>query len=210
MGAQISPKDRYRVPANEASAKITIKGSKFICHIFPAESKEKAEEIYARVQKKFYDATHNCFAYRISQDIFRYSDDGEPSGTAGKPILQVLEGAELFEVLSVVTRYFGGTKLGTGGLIRAYSEATREALQKLTITEKIRTRTLTLQLDYGLENLIYHYLDLWAGKLINSVYDKKILAEIQLPQSNVTPFLKQIKEQSAGKIVEFSHEKLAQ
>jgi uncharacterized YigZ family protein len=209
MGAQISPDDRYRVPAGEASAKITVKGSKFICYIFPAENKEKAEEIYARIQKKFYDATHHCFAYRISQDVFRYSDDGEPSGTAGKPILQVLEGAELFEVLSVVIRYFGGTKLGTGGLIRAYSEATREALQKLTVTEKIRSRTLTLQLDYGLENLLYHYLERWAGKLIHSVYDKKVLAEIRLPQSNVAPFLKQIKEQSAGKITEFSHEKSA-
>ena len=204
MTAPISQADKYFVPANEASAKITVKGSKFISHIFPVESKEQAEQVYASLQKKYYDATHNCFAYRIDENTFRYSDDGEPSGTAGRPILQVLDGAELFEVLCVVTRYFGGTKLGTGGLIRAYSDAAKEALKNLKIKEKIRTEVLNLKSAYGLENLIFHLLDQMSGKLVDSVYGDDIRLTVEIPRSNVDPFLKQLTEQSGGKILKLS------
>ena len=204
MAAPISQADKYLVPANEASAKITVKGSKFISHIFPVESKEQAEQVYASLQKKYYDATHNCFAYRIDENTFRYSDDGEPSGTAGRPILQVLDGAELFEVLCVVTRYFGGTKLGTGGLIRAYSDAAKEALKNLKIKEKIRTEVLNLKSAYGLENLIFHLLDQMSGKLVDSVYGDDIRLTVEIPRSNVDPFLKQLTDQSGGKILKLS------
>lgn len=207
MPAKISQNDLYRVPAGEASAKITVKGSKFISHIFPVETKEQAEQKYVAVQKQYYNATHNCFAYRIDADTFRYSDDGEPSGTAGRPILQVLDGAQLCEVLCVVTRYFGGTKLGTGGLIRAYSDATREALKNLKITEKVRTDVLTFRIGYGQENLIYRLLELWAGKLKDSQYGNEILVKVELPRGNIEPFLKQIKEQSAGQIEYLGSEK---
>ncbi|RLD16273.1 YigZ family protein [candidate division KSB1 bacterium] len=200
MSTPINPKDKYLVPANESTAKITVKGSKFISHIFPAESKDQAEQIYATVQKKFYDATHNCFAYRIDENLFRFSDNGEPSGTAGRPILQVLDGASLFEVLCVVTRYFGGTKLGTGGLIRAYSDAAREALKNLKVKEKIRTETIRLKSYYGIENLIFHLLNQMSGKLVDSIYDKEILLTVELPKSNVQPFFEQLTEQSGGKI----------
>ncbi len=200
MTAPISQADKYFVPANEASAKITVKGSKFISHIFPVESKEHAEKVYASVQNKYYDATHNCFAYRIDENTFRYSDDGEPSGTAGRPILQVLDGAELFEVLCVVTRYFGGTKLGTGGLIRAYSDAAKEALKTIKIKEKIRTEVLKLKSAFGMENRIFHLLDQMSGKLVDSVYGQDINLTVEIPRSNVEPFLKQLTEQSGGKI----------
>ncbi len=200
MTAPISQADKYFVPANEASAKITVKGSKFISHIFPVESREHAEMVYASVQKKYYDATHNCFAYRIDENTFRYSDDGEPSGTAGRPILQVLDGAELFEVLCVVTRYFGGTKLGTGGLIRAYSDAAKEALKTIKIKEKIRTEVLKLKSAFGMENRIFHLLDQMSGKLVDSVYGQDINLTVEIPRSNVEPFLKQLTEQSGGKI----------
>ena len=200
MTAPISQADKYFVPANEASAKITVKGSKFISHIFPVESREHAEKVYASVQKKYYDATHNCFAYRIDENTFRYSDDGEPSGTAGRPILQVLDGAELFEVLCVVTRYFGGTKLGTGGLIRAYSDAAKEALKTIKIKEKIRTEVLKLKSAFGMENRIFHLLDQMSGKLVDSVYGQDINLTVEIPRSNVEPFLKQLTEQSGGKI----------
>ncbi len=204
MVAHISEKDKYRVPANQASAKITVKGSKFIGHIYPVASKEEAEETYAAVRKKFYDATHNCFAYRIDEDTFRSSDDGEPSGTAGRPILQVLEGADLFEILCVVTRYFGGTKLGTGGLIRAYSEAAKEALKNVAIKEKIRTKRLHLQSPFGQENVIFHLLDQTKGKVVQSIYGTDIRLTVELPQSHVSSFLNQLSEQSAGKIKEIS------
>ncbi len=200
MVSTISQKDKYRVPAYTASAKLTVKGSKFISQIFPVETKEEAERTYATVQKKYYDATHNCFAYRIDENIFRYSDDGEPSGTAGRPILQVLDGHNLFEVLCVVTRYYGGTKLGTGGLIRAYSDVTAEALKKIRIKEKVFSEIIHLKSAYGLENLIFHFLDLMSGKMLKSVYGKEIILSIELPKSNVQSFLNQVMEQSAGKI----------
>ncbi|NOX90672.1 MAG: YigZ family protein [Calditrichaeota bacterium] len=197
---KIGSADRYKVPSGEASAKITVKGSKFISHIFPAESKEEAETKYAQIKRRYHDATHNCFAYRIDEHTFRYSDDGEPSGTAGKPILQVLDSAGLFEVLCVVTRYFGGTKLGTGGLIRAYGDAAKEALNQLKIGEKIRTTIIALFVDYNQENLIFRLLHQWSGKLVNSEYGEKIKVRIELPQSTAQLFLKKLEDLSAGRI----------
>ncbi|MEJ2053208.1 MAG: YigZ family protein, partial [Calditrichaceae bacterium] len=104
--------DIYLVPASTTNTEIKVKGSKFISAVFPVSSKEEAETVYADIKKKYYDATHNCFAYRINANNFRYSDDGEPNGTAGKPILQIIDNKGMNEILCVVTRYFGGTKLG--------------------------------------------------------------------------------------------------
>ena len=119
------------------SAEFKVKGSRFISHAVFTPDRYQAEAEYQKYKKKYYDATHNCFAYRIAGDIFRYSDDGEPSGTAGRPIFQVIEGWDLYQILLVVTRYFGGTKLGTGGLIRAYSEGAQAVLDKVPVIKKI-------------------------------------------------------------------------
>ena len=110
------------------STELKVKGSKFIASIIHSDNKFIAEKKYQEFKQKYYDASHNCYAYRISENDFRYSDDGEPSGTAGLPIFKVLENNEIFEALLVVTRYFGGTKLGTGGLARAYSDAALECI----------------------------------------------------------------------------------
>ena len=99
-------------------------------------NKQQAETVYANIRRKYYDATHNCFAYRISPDDFRYSDDGEPSGTAGRPIFQVLENKNLTQTIIIVTRYFGGTKLGTGGLSRAYADTASEVISKTKLDVK--------------------------------------------------------------------------
>ena len=113
------------------SGEIEEKKSRFICHIFKIKSEEEAEEYITAVKKKYWDARHNCWAYSIGekQPALRCSDDGEPSGTAGKPMLEVLTGQELHNVVAVVTRYFGGTLLGTGGLIRAYTKSTQEGIK---------------------------------------------------------------------------------
>lgn len=115
-------------------AEITEKKSRFICHAYHVESVEEAEEILKKLRKEYHDARHNCFAYRvIKDDVSRSSDDGEPSGTAGIPMLNILNGRNLSNILVVVTRYFGGILLGTGGLVRAYSLATTTALDNANV-----------------------------------------------------------------------------
>ena len=115
--------EKYQTVYQGASAEIVEKKSRFIAEVFPVSSEEEAAEILEEVKKQYWDARHHCWAYVIgdTQAAERCSDDGEPSGTAGKPILEVIRGQKLSNVLVVVTRYFGGTLLGTGGLVRAYS-----------------------------------------------------------------------------------------
>ncbi len=191
---QVLSEDAYYVPAGTVEAEIKVKGSRFIAQIFPAETREMAEEIYNRVKKKYHNATHNCFAYRITRDEFRYSDDGEPSGTAGKPILQALDGRQLFEVLCVVTRYFGGTKLGTGGLIRAYSAATEAAVQKLKIKTKLRTLRYKIGLPYEQEAMFRRLMEKSGGKIITADYADGVEMETEIPVSQHRQFESQIEK----------------
>jgi len=128
-----------------------IKGSRFIASVARVSSPDAAAAFVEALREEFRDATHNCFAWRIGSDenAFRASDDGEPSGTAGRPILQQVDGRRLTDVAVVVTRYFGGTKLGTGGLVRAYGEAASAALDRAGIVEE--PVTCNLRLRYGYE-----------------------------------------------------------
>lgn len=129
--------------ADDATSEVIEKKSRFIANMFYVESLEEAEEKIKQIKKKYYDARHNCFAFNIYNEngnISRFSDDGEPSGTAGAPMLAILNAQNLSNVLVVVTRYFGGILLGTGGLVRAYSEATKQAIENASIIEK----------DYGI------------------------------------------------------------
>ena len=117
----------------EGEGEIEEKKSRFIAHVYPVQSEEQAVSYINEVKKKYWDARHNCWAYSIGekQPALRCSDDGEPSGTAGKPMLEVLTGQELHNVVAVVTRYFGGTLLGTGGLIRAYTKVRKKGSRKV-------------------------------------------------------------------------------
>jgi uncharacterized YigZ family protein len=133
------PRDKDAAAVESAFKTITkrvrieqkVRGSRFIATLIPIRSKEEAGEELARIRKEFWDATHNCYAYRLAPDglQYRFADDGEPTGSAGKPILFVLQQRDLVNVLVVVTRYFGGTKLGVGGLVRAYSDAAAGAIE---------------------------------------------------------------------------------
>ena len=132
--------EKFKTIYNDSEAEITEKKSKFIANLYYVNSLAEIEEKLKNVKKKYYDARHSCYAYRIVEDesiIERSSDDGEPSGTAGAPMLNILKKMELVNVLVVVTRYFGGILLGTGGLVKAYSEATKKAIEnsKLAIEE---------------------------------------------------------------------------
>ena len=139
----------YPTPTGSAEAEIREKGSRFLAVLGPADGEEAAKAGLAAVARRFPDATHHCWAWRVgAPPRERSSDAGEPAGTAGVPILQVLRGAGLSDVLAVVVRWFGGTKLGKGGLARAYAGATREALRGLPVAVRVPAVRLTLQLPY--------------------------------------------------------------
>jgi len=192
--------DDYWVVKNESTAEIKVKGSRFIARVLPAASRDRAETQYADISKQNYKATHNCMAYRIDADTFRYSDDGEPSGTAGPPILQVIDGAGLLETLCVVTRYFGGTKLGTGGLIRAYAEAARLAVEKAVVQKKTRMRRVTLRLSYEWETPLRRLIERFNGRLTDSRYDDAITMDIAVPQSRHDAFLQAVTETTQSQV----------
>jgi uncharacterized YigZ family protein len=139
----------YPTPAGTAEAEIREKGSRFLAVIGPAAGEEEAKAGLAALARRFPEATHHCWAWRLgAPPRERSSDAGEPAGTAGVPILQVLRGAGLSDVLAVVVRWFGGTKLGKGGLARAYAAAAREALAGLPVAVRVPTVRLTLRIPY--------------------------------------------------------------
>jgi uncharacterized YigZ family protein len=192
--------DDYLIPAKSYQSEIKVKGSRFIASIIPVTSKEEAEEEYNILRKKYYNATHNCFAWRISENLWRYSDDGEPSGTAGKPILQAIEGAGLYEILCVVTRYYGGTKLGTGGLIRAYGEAAQKAINEIQKKIKTHFNYVNLKFEYSFENFVRRTISEYKSNIVTSDYSDNIKMEIAVPQSLSAQFAKVVKEKSNSEI----------
>ena len=163
------------------SAEIVEKKSKFIANLFYVETIEDVENRLKEIRKKYYDAKHNCFAFRLDNEkMSRFSDDGEPSGTAGAPMLNILEGRNLSNVLVIVTRYFGGILLGTGGLVRAYSEATLKAIENSEIVEKVYGNILNIEIEYkDLDNIKY-YLKNENINIENINYGEKILLKIEL------------------------------
>lgn len=147
------------IKEENVQAEIVEKKSKFIANVFYIETSKEAEEIINKINKKYYDARHNCYAYSVqnpNEIIKRFSDDGEPSGTAGAPMLNIIEKNNISNILVIVTRYFGGIMLGTGGLVRAYSEATIKALEKVTYVKEECGMELSITINYSdFENLKY-------------------------------------------------------
>lgn len=154
-------KEAYYTISQDGQNQIEIKKSKFICHLFRIDNEEQAREYINQIKKEHYKANHNCSAYLLGEnfEIQRSSDDGEPSGTAGVPILEVLKKNELQNTLAVVTRYFGGIKLGAGGLIRAYSTSVSEALDKIGIVEGKLQQILAITISYPQLGKLQNYLE---------------------------------------------------
>lgn len=184
-----------------ADAEIVEKKSRFIGQIFPIHSEEEAQRIVNEIRKKHYDARHHCFAYVLGEknEIERCSDDGEPSGTAGRPMLDLLVGAGVHDALAVVTRYFGGVLLGTGGLVRAYSAATKEALQKCDIREKeagYRTTILADYVDFGKIQYLAANLGLSEE---NVEYGEKVSVTYGISEQQIDAFEKEVINKTGGK-----------
>lgn len=162
---------------NESTAEIVVKKSKFIANTFQVNTKEEAEEKINEIRKKYYDAKHNCYGY-IVENIEKSSDDGEPSKTAGAPILDILKKKNLQNVLVIVTRYFGGILLGTGGLVRAYSQAAQEALEMSGVTTKIKGEKYTIFINYEDQKDVLYWCKKMNIKVIETNYNNDV--ELQL------------------------------
>ncbi|MFZ1354891.1 MAG: YigZ family protein [Enterococcus aquimarinus] len=154
--------DSYRTIKEDGQWEIDIKKSRFICFLQRVTTEEEARTMIQEIKKQHWKANHNCSAFIIGSDghLIRSSDDGEPSGTAGTPMLEVLKQNEIINVVAVVTRYFGGTKLGAGGLIRAYSTAVSEALKQVGIVEIKTQQELFVTIEYSLLGKLQHFLEL--------------------------------------------------
>jgi uncharacterized YigZ family protein len=185
--------DEYlTVSSQPVSSEVKVNDSKFIAHVFHVLTKHQAESVYSNIKRKYHDATHNCFAYRISKDEFRYSDDGEPSGTAGLPLYKVLENKNLTQTIIIVTRYFGGTKLGTGGLIRAYSDAALDVLEKTKIEVKVRYVTINVETNYETMSVLLDLVNKSNGIIGKTEYTEKISFCLQIPTTKFEEFNKNI------------------
>ncbi len=173
----------FKTIKEDTSAEIVEKKSRFIANVFYIENVEEAEEKIKEIKKKYFDARHNCFAYRIATEskiVERFSDDGEPSGTAGAPMLTVLAGNNLANILVVVTRYFGGTLLGTGGLIRAYTLSVKSALEKTNFEEKVKGLKVELQISYQDFEKFKYYCTVKNIKICKIEYFEYIKTKIEL------------------------------
>lgn len=178
------------------TSEVVVKKSRFLGITFPVETAEEAAERIAGIRKKYYDARHNCYAYRLV-GAEKFSDDGEPSQTAGKPMLDVLAGAGLTGALVVVTRYFGGTLLGTGGLVRAYTEAAQEAVKHSKVMEIRPRRTVACTVQYSDLGRI-QYLFREEGLEPSVDYREKILLTAEVPEEQVARLTEAITNATAG------------
>jgi uncharacterized YigZ family protein len=171
---------QYKTVYQGREAEIIEKKSRFIATVQPVHNEEEALAFIESIKKKYWNATHNCFAYVIGEQfqVQRCSDDGEPSGTAGKPMLDVLLGEEIHDVVVVVTRYFGGTLLGTGGLVRAYTGATKAGLEASLVITKKHGQKLTIDTDYTGLGKIQYILGQRQIPIVNSIYTDAVELEL--------------------------------
>ena len=197
---------QYDTVTLTATGEITEKKSRFIATAFHIESEEQATAIIADMKKKYWDARHNCYAYTvgIKDKIDRFSDDGEPGGTAGRPILDVLKNRQLTDTLIVVTRYFGGVLLGTGGLVRAYTDSSNAALDNAIAEGKLITmrlmRKVSIKTDYNLSGKVKYIIDNNESlSTLNTEYAADVILEVAVSVSDVTGFVNKITDVTSGK-----------
>ena len=190
----------YRVPTKDAEAEFVEKRSKFIGHLFLTETEEEALACIKQMREKYWDATHNVYAYIIRDGATRFSDDGEPGGTAGMPVLQVLQREEMYNVTCVVTRYFGGILLGAGGLVRAYAHSAKIALDAAGRSMKWVWTSLYMPCPYSWFERIKLEVVTFGGMVRNVDFGMDVEFDILLPDAQVQPFLDRVFDISSGTI----------
>ena len=187
-------RDSYKSIAAESRGLFKDNGSRFIAHAYPVETEEEVKEIVAALKKEYYDARHHVYAYRLGYlgDKFRANDDGEPSGSSGRPVLGQIDSNELSDILVVVVRYFGGIKLGIPGLIRAYKTATADAIANAEIVEKIACKRYKVHFGYmGMNSVMKVFKDMGLDQK-NQLFDMECSMETSVRLSQVDTFLERI------------------
>jgi uncharacterized YigZ family protein len=194
--------DSYKTLGEICRHEIKIKGSRFIALGYPAESIDSAVAILDDVRKKEHAATHHCYAYTvgIESEKFKYSDDGEPSGTAGRPIYQSIAGKTLRNLIVIVVRYYGGAKLGTGGLTRAYSRTATEMLDQARIVEKLICDRLGFSVPFTLYDRAMRIINAGSYKIILQDFAEQVAIVIEIRRSKTDSFVSQLTELTGGKI----------
>lgn len=193
--------ERYPIPAAQARAEIEVKRSRFIATAVPAFTVEEAKVFIARIKSEFSDATHNVPAFVIGHGAAvtaHCNDDGEPSGTAGRPILAILQGSGLGDTALVVTRYYGGTKLGAGGLVRAYGDAAKAVLDVLPRAQKVSAHTVLLAIPYNYLERIRLLVEKWRGRILEEDFAADITITAQFPTAQFPAFQNDLRELSHG------------
>jgi uncharacterized YigZ family protein len=193
--------DHYFTCPDYSQTELKVLSSKFIAHLLHVESMQEAENKLSEFRKLYYDANHNCYAIRINEQLIRYSDDGEPNQTAGKPIFDVLEGSGLYEAIIIVTRYFGGTKLGTGGLVRAYSESSRLVIDSIHKIKKIRYDSIKIEYQYDDTSITMHLIENNDARIVSQDYGDTVKLTLLISISKTDKFLKDLSDMSNGRIL---------
>ncbi|MGN0770116.1 MAG: YigZ family protein [Christensenellales bacterium] len=190
----------YKSVKQCSEVEYTVNRSRFIGRCFPVDSEEAALCLLSDIRKRHWDATHNCFAYRIGETAAaaRFSDDGEPGGTAGKPIMDVLTGKGLTNVLCVVTRYFGGILLGAGGLVRAYSKSAADAVTKAGMVSYLPGTILDIPMDYSRYGTLEGFIRANA-EVQNVVFAENVVVTAAVEDANLLKFMKEVTERSDGR-----------
>lgn len=192
--------DAYLVPSGYGEDEFTEKKSRFIGRIWLVESEQEALDRIQEVKKQHYDASHNCWAYVIRDGAVRFSDDGEPGGTAGMPIVQVLQKAEIYNAVCVVTRYFGGTLLGAGGLVRAYTRGAKMALDAAGKSCKRVWTAVYVPCPYSFFERVKLEIAAFGGILRDTGFGAEVELEILLPQAQTAPFLARLTDLTSGTV----------
>lgn len=198
----MSLKNSYKTVLEESQTLLVEKKSKFISHVKPVSNEEEALSYLAEMRSRYSDATHNVYAYVIDENnIFRYSDDGEPSGTAGMPVLDTIRKAGLVDVIVVVTRYFGGTLLGTGGLVHAYGASAKLGIEESKPIIRSLSDIISVRVDYSLIGKMQYKIASEGYTLEDTVYESDVNFIVSCPIDETDSFIKEITEFTNGTAV---------
>ena len=195
--------EKYKTVYEGGEGEIVEKKSRFIATVRPVQTEEEALAFIEEMKKKYWDARHNCYVYSVgkNREYTRCSDDGEPSGTAGRPMLDVILGEDIYNVAAVVTRYFGGILLGTGGLVRAYSAAVQEGLKESLIIEKFLCRRVRMSMDYTMLGKMQYLAAKLNLMILDTLYTEGVEMQLLVPDTQYAVFIKEVTEASNGKVV---------
>lgn len=192
--------EEYLVPTGFGEGEFTEKKSRFIGRVWPVETEEQALDIIQQTRKRHYDATHNCWAYIIRDGAVRFSDDGEPGGTAGMPMLQVLQREGLYNVVCVVTRYFGGILLGAGGLVRAYTRGAKIGVDAAGKSVKRVWAALYVPCPYSYYQRLRLEVEAFGGIVRRADFGSEVELELLLPEGQTEAFLKRLTDLTSGTV----------